>query len=87
MVKCDPKDGKFMACRLLYRGDVTPKDVTNAIGTIQTRAQCSLSTGARRHSSSVSATSALPPPPAATSPRFLACSPRALTMLSSPTAF
>ncbi|KZT50035.1 the binding mode of Epothilone A On A,B-tubulin By electron crystallography [Calocera cornea HHB12733] len=37
MVKCDPKDGKFMACCLLYRGDVTPKDVTNAIGTIKTK--------------------------------------------------
>ncbi|EJU04513.1 tubulin nucleotide-binding domain-like protein [Dacryopinax primogenitus] len=37
MVKCDPKDGKFMACCLLYRGDVTPKDVTNAISTIKTK--------------------------------------------------
>ena len=24
MVKCDPRDGKFMACCLLYRGDVVP---------------------------------------------------------------
>lgn len=25
MVKCDPRNGKFMACCLLYRGDVVPK--------------------------------------------------------------
>uniref|UniRef100_A0A672IMF4 Tubulin/FtsZ 2-layer sandwich domain-containing protein n=1 Tax=Salarias fasciatus TaxID=181472 RepID=A0A672IMF4_SALFA len=27
MVKCDPRHGKYMACCLLYRGDVVPKDV------------------------------------------------------------
>src|SRR3984885_8126953 len=27
MVKCDPRNGKYMACCLLYRGDVVPKDV------------------------------------------------------------
>ncbi|KAH9042846.1 alpha tubulin [Lactarius hengduanensis] len=26
MVKCDPREGKYMACALLYRGDVVPKD-------------------------------------------------------------
>merc|ERR1712037_345250 len=26
MVKCDPRHGKYMACCLLYRGDVVPKD-------------------------------------------------------------
>ncbi|XP_045122370.1 tubulin alpha-1 chain-like isoform X2 [Portunus trituberculatus] len=31
MVKCDPRDGKYMACCLLYRGDVVPKDVNGAI--------------------------------------------------------
>lgn len=25
MVKCDPRNGKYMACCLLYRGDVVPK--------------------------------------------------------------
>ena len=25
MVKCDPKNGKYMAVCLLYRGDVVPK--------------------------------------------------------------
>ena len=37
MVKCDPRHGKYMACCLLYRGDVVPKDVNAAIATIQTR--------------------------------------------------
>ncbi|CAF4872447.1 unnamed protein product, partial [Rotaria sp. Silwood2] len=31
MVKCDPRNGKYMACCLLYRGDVVPKDVNSAI--------------------------------------------------------
>ncbi|KAG5307273.1 TBA protein, partial [Acromyrmex insinuator] len=31
MVKCDPREGKYMACCLLYRGDVVPKDVNAAI--------------------------------------------------------
>uniref|UniRef100_A0A672LQ79 [histone H3]-trimethyl-L-lysine(4) demethylase n=1 Tax=Sinocyclocheilus grahami TaxID=75366 RepID=A0A672LQ79_SINGR len=26
MVKCDPRHGKYMACCMLYRGDVVPKD-------------------------------------------------------------
>ncbi|CAL4067746.1 unnamed protein product, partial [Meganyctiphanes norvegica] len=35
MVKCDPRNGKYMSCCLLYRGDVTPKDVNAAIQTIK----------------------------------------------------
>ena len=31
MVKCDPRRGKYMACCMLYRGDVVPKDVNAAI--------------------------------------------------------
>ncbi|CAK60855.1 unnamed protein product (macronuclear) [Paramecium tetraurelia] len=27
MVKCNPQKGKFMACSILYRGDVIPRDV------------------------------------------------------------
>merc|ERR1711924_171890 len=27
MVKCDPRHGKYMACCMMYRGDVVPKDV------------------------------------------------------------
>ena len=45
MVKCDPRHGKYMACCLLYRGDVVPKDVNAAIATIKTNAPFSLWTG------------------------------------------
>ena len=37
LVKCDPRVGKYMACCLLYRGDVVPKDVNAAIATIKTK--------------------------------------------------
>ena len=37
MCKCDPRRGKFMACCLMYRGDVTPKDVTAAVTTIKNK--------------------------------------------------
>ncbi|RXG55196.1 Tubulin alpha-1 chain [Armadillidium vulgare] len=37
MVKCDPRRGKYMACCLLYRGDVVPKDVNAAIAQIKTK--------------------------------------------------
>ena len=37
MVKCDPRHGKYMACCLLYRGDVVPKDVNTAIAHIKTK--------------------------------------------------
>ncbi|XP_006895653.1 PREDICTED: tubulin alpha-4A chain-like [Elephantulus edwardii] len=37
MVKCDPRRGKYMACCLLYCGDVVPKDVNAAIATIKTK--------------------------------------------------
>lgn len=37
MVKCDPRLGKYMACCLLYRGDVVPKDVNAAIAAIKTK--------------------------------------------------
>jgi len=38
MVKCDPKNGKYMACCLLYRGDVQPKDTNEAISQIKNNA-------------------------------------------------
>jgi hypothetical protein len=31
MTKCDPRHGKYMACCLMYRGDVVPKDVNAAV--------------------------------------------------------
>uniref|UniRef100_A0A914E901 Tubulin alpha chain n=1 Tax=Acrobeloides nanus TaxID=290746 RepID=A0A914E901_9BILA len=37
MVKCDPRTGKFMACCMLFRGDVVPKDVNSAIAAIKTK--------------------------------------------------
>ena len=37
MVKCDPRHGKYMACCMLYRGDVVPKDVNAAIATIKSK--------------------------------------------------
>ena len=37
MVKCDPRHGKYMACCLLYRGDVVPKDVSASIANIKTK--------------------------------------------------
>ncbi|WVF72188.1 tubulin alpha-1A chain [Kwoniella sp. CBS 6097] len=37
MVKCDPRQGKYMACCLLYRGDVVPKDVNAAVANVRTK--------------------------------------------------
>ncbi|XP_077879285.1 tubulin alpha chain-like 3 isoform X1 [Ictidomys tridecemlineatus] len=37
MVKCDPQLGKYMACCLLYRGDVVPRDVNAAIAAMKLR--------------------------------------------------
>ena len=37
MVKCDPRQGKYMAVCLLYRGDVVPKDVNASIAAIKTK--------------------------------------------------
>eukprot|EP00533_Pseudo-nitzschia_delicatissima_P003997 CAMPEP_0116105316 /NCGR_PEP_ID=MMETSP0327-20121206/14963_1 /TAXON_ID=44447 /ORGANISM="Pseudo-nitzschia delicatissima, Strain B596" /LENGTH=451 /DNA_ID=CAMNT_0003597705 /DNA_START=36 /DNA_END=1391 /DNA_ORIENTATION=- len=37
MTKCNPHHGKYMACCLMYRGDVVPKDVNAAIATIKTK--------------------------------------------------
>lgn len=37
MVKCAPQDGKYMACAMLYRGDVVPKDCQSALGVVKTK--------------------------------------------------
>lgn len=37
MVKCDPRNGKYMATCLLYRGDVVPKDVTMTVASLKTK--------------------------------------------------
>jgi len=35
MAKCDPRHGKYMACCLMYRGDIVPKDVTAAVAAMK----------------------------------------------------
>ncbi|KAI3382288.1 hypothetical protein SNEBB_011382 [Seison nebaliae] len=35
MLACDPLEGRYMACCLLYRGDVSPKDVNQVINQIK----------------------------------------------------
>jgi hypothetical protein len=35
--KCDPRKGKYMACCLMYRGDVVSKDVNTAINIIKNK--------------------------------------------------
>lgn len=35
MATCDPRHGKYMACSLLYRGDVISKDVNASIAIIK----------------------------------------------------
>ena len=35
MVKCDPRHGKYMACCLMYCGDVVPKDINASVTTIK----------------------------------------------------
>ncbi|XP_028193389.1 tubulin alpha-2 chain-like [Glycine soja] len=37
MAKCDPRHDRYMACCLMYRGDVVPKDVNAAFATIKTK--------------------------------------------------
>lgn len=37
MATCDPRHGKYMACCLMYRGDVVPKDVNCALAVIKTK--------------------------------------------------
>ncbi|KAK8958903.1 hypothetical protein KSP40_PGU020045 [Platanthera guangdongensis] len=37
MAKCDPHNGMYMACSLMYRGDVVHKHVNAAVATIKTK--------------------------------------------------
>jgi tubulin alpha len=36
MVKCDPKFGKYMACSIMYKGDVVARDINAAIINLRT---------------------------------------------------
>jgi tubulin alpha len=42
MVVCDPRNGKYMAVALLYRGDVVARDCGAAIAAVKTRQTFSL---------------------------------------------
>ena len=37
LTKRDPHHGKFMACCMMFRGDVVPKDVNSAVANIKTK--------------------------------------------------
>lgn len=37
MIRCEPRQGKYMACCMLYRGDVVSKDVNAAIAKIKAK--------------------------------------------------
>ena len=37
MVKCDPQKGKYMACCMLYRGDIVAKEVNSSIAAIKAK--------------------------------------------------
>ncbi|EFA86605.1 alpha tubulin [Heterostelium album PN500] len=37
MAKCDPREGKYMACCLMYRGTVVPKDAQKAVADLKTK--------------------------------------------------
>ncbi|XP_046658860.1 tubulin alpha-8 chain-like [Homalodisca vitripennis] len=37
LVRCDLRKGKYMACCLLYRGDVAPKDVNTSIASVKSK--------------------------------------------------
>ncbi|RAL13502.1 tubulin alpha chain [Aspergillus homomorphus CBS 101889] len=42
MVVCDPRKGKYMAVALLYRGDVVPRDCTQAVAAVKAKASFNL---------------------------------------------
>jgi tubulin alpha len=42
MVVCDPRNGKYMAIALLYRGDVVPHDCTRAVADVKAKASFNL---------------------------------------------
>ncbi|KAF3928153.1 hypothetical protein AA313_de0204825 [Arthrobotrys entomopaga] len=42
MVVCNPKEGKYMAIALLYRGDVVSKDATAAVAAVKAKANFNL---------------------------------------------
>jgi tubulin alpha len=37
LVKCDPRHGKYMACSMIYRGDIVPSQAYAAIINIKSK--------------------------------------------------
>jgi hypothetical protein len=56
MVKCDPRHCKYMACCLMYRGDVLPNDVNASVSVINTKHPFNSLISARQVSNAVSIT-------------------------------
>jgi len=75
MAKCDPRHGKYMACCLMYRGDVSPRMSTLQSPPSRPREPFNSSTGAQLVSSAVLTTNPQPSSPVVTSPRL--CAPSA----------
>lgn len=42
MVVCDPRNGKYMAVALLYRGDIVPRDCTAAAAALKAKSSFNL---------------------------------------------
>merc|ERR1712146_45598 len=57
MTKCDPRHGKYMACCMMYRGDVVPKYVNAALPPSRPSVPSSSWTGAQLAPSPASTTS------------------------------
>merc|ERR1712178_435241 len=56
MVKCDPRHGKYMACCLMYRGDVFQRMSTPPLPLLRPREPFNSSIGAQLVSNAVSTT-------------------------------
>lgn len=37
MARCDPRHGKYMACMMVYQGDIAPKDISASIAMIKAK--------------------------------------------------
>lgn len=37
MVKCDPRKGKYMACTVLFRGDISSSSISSAINSLKVK--------------------------------------------------
>lgn len=82
MMKCDLKAGKYMACCMLYRGDVSAKEINHAISSIKQKSCIQFvdwcPTGFKIGMNSS--------PPKSTPDRYYAASTRGVTMLASNTS-